>query len=127
MEKKIIKTNDAPAPIGPYNQAVIAGNTVYISGQIAIDPVTGNLKNTEIETETHQVLQNLASILKAADSNLGKVIKTSIFLSDMDLFSEVNKVYAQYFDEANAPARECVAVKSLPKNVNVEISAIAIL
>ncbi|MGC6480336.1 MAG: RidA family protein [Flavobacteriaceae bacterium] len=124
--KQIINTPNAPAPIGPYNQAVWAQNTLYISGQIGLDPQTMELQNSTIAIETRQVLDNLSAILTAAGLDRTAVVKTSIFLSDMELFSEVNEVYGQYFEEANAPARETVAVKALPKYVNVEISAIAV-
>lgn len=124
--KQIINTPNAPAPIGPYNQAVWAQNTLYISGQIGLDPQTMELQNSTIAIETRQVLDNLSAILTAAGLDRTAVVKTSIFLSDMELFSEVNEIYGQYFEEANAPARETVAVKALPKYVNVEISAIAV-
>lgn len=125
--KKIINTNKAPKPIGPYNQSILAGNTLYISGQIAIDPSTNELVLDTIENETQQVLNNLESILIAAHLNLENVVKCSIFISDMNLFGEINEVYSQYFNPETAPARETVAVKGLPKNVNVEISAIAVI
>jgi len=121
-----INTKKAPAPIGPYNQSVLAGNTLYISGQIAIDPKVGGVITSTIELETKQVLENLRVILEEAKFNLTQVVKATIFLRDMEYFSTVNKVYATYFDSKIAPARECVAVKGLPKNVNVEISAIAV-
>lgn len=123
--KKIINTENAPSPIGPYSQAVMAGGMLFISGQVCIDPKTGMLNNSDIETETTQVLDNLMAVLEASGCNSEDVLKTSIFLSDMALFDSVNKIYASYFDERTAPARETVAVKTLPKNVNVEISAIA--
>lgn len=123
--KKIINTENAPSPIGPYSQAVMAGGMLFISGQVCIDPKTGMLNNSDIETETTQVLDNLMAVLEASGCNAEDVLKTSIFLSDMALFDSVNKIYASYFDERTAPARETVAVKTLPKNVNVEISAIA--
>ena len=123
--KKIIKTANAPAPIGPYNQAVMAGDTLYISGQIAINPASGNLVDSTIEEETHQVMANLKAVLNEAGFDFANVVKTSIFLSDMNSFGKVNEVYGQYFTD-NFPARETVAVKTLPKNVNVEISAIAV-
>lgn len=126
MEKKIVRTKNAPTPIGPYNQAVKAGGFVYVSGQIALHPVSADLHLDNIEQETKLVLENLRAVLEAANSDLDHVVKTSIFLSSMDLFQSVNAVYAQYFDSKNAPARECVAVSTLPKNVNVEISAIAL-
>lgn len=126
MDKKIINTAKAPAPIGPYNQAVIANNTLYISGQIPLNPETNDLVSGDIGTETHQVMRNLAAILEEAGINFNHVIKTTIFLSDMALFSSVNEVYGSYFS-GDYPARETVAVKGLPKNVNVEISMIAVL
>ena len=122
--KKIINTPNAPAPIGPYNQAVLSGDMLFISGQIALVPGTGNLSDADITAETHQVMKNLDAILKAAGMNFGHVAKTTIFLSDMSLFAQVNEVYGSYF-ESDFPARETVAVKGLPKNVNVEISMIA--
>jgi 2-iminobutanoate/2-iminopropanoate deaminase len=123
--KQIIKTEEAPAPIGPYSQAVLANNVLYTSGQIAIDAKSGELILNSIEEETQQVMQNLAAVLKAAGMDFGDVVKSSIFLSDMQNFDAVNKVYASYFDEATAPARETVQVAVLPKHVNVEISMIA--
>ncbi len=122
--KKIIKTNAAPAPIGPYSQAVKAGNHLYISGQIAIQPETNELLVGTIEEETNLVMTHIGNVLKAADYQFGDVVKTTIFLSDMDLFPRVNEVYGRFF-EINPPARETVAVKGLPKGVNVEISIIA--
>jgi len=124
--KKIIKTTNAPAPIGPYNQAVLSGNTLYTSGQIAINPKTGNLVLDSIEEETKQVMENMKAVLNAADMTFENVIKTSIFISDMNNFSEINNIYATYFNEETAPARETVEVANLPKFVNVEISAIAV-
>ena len=124
--KKIIKTDKAPAPIGPYNQAVMHGNTLYTSGQIAIDPTNGELVLDNIEVETNLVMQNLKAVLEAADMDFENIVKTSIFLSDMGKFSQVNAIYAQYFNEETAPARETVQVACLPKNVNVEISCVAI-
>lgn len=126
MRKKIIYTSEAPDPIGPYNQAVLADETLYVSGQIAIDPFSGTLIQGSIEKETEQVMHNLDAILRAADMDFNNVVKCSIFLRDMDDFAAVNKVYGKFFDEQDAPARETVAVRTLPKNVNVEISAIAI-
>jgi 2-iminobutanoate/2-iminopropanoate deaminase len=126
MDKKIIQTNQAPAPIGPYSQAVKAGNLLFISGQVAIVPETGELAMGSTTEETTQVMKNLAAILETAGASFSNVVKTSIFLSSMDLFAEVNKVYAGYF-EKDFPARETVAVKTLPRNVNVEISMIAAL
>ncbi len=125
--KKIINTPDAPAPIGPYNQAVLVGNMLYTSGQIAIDPKTGDLLLDDIATETARVMESLAAILKAADMTFENVIKSTIFISDMDNFVAINKVYAQYFNPDTAPARETVEVANLPKFVNVEISMIAVL
>ena len=126
MSKIIVQTNQAPAPIGPYNQAVKAGGLLFISGQIALDPQTGELVEGSTADETHQVMKNLAAILKEAGLGFEQVAKTTIFLSSMDLFAEVNQVYGQYFS-GDYPARETVAVKGLPKNVNVEISMIAAL
>ena len=124
--KKIINTPKAPAPIGPSNQAVLVGNTLYTSGQIALNPVTMELVMDSIEVETHQVMENMKAVLEAADMTFENVIKTSIFISDMNNFSKINSVYAKYFDEATAPARETVEVANLPKFVNVEISMIAV-
>ena len=126
LMKKIIKTNDAPAPIGPYNQAVFAGETLYISGQIAINPVNNELMTSNIQEETEQVMRNLKAILQEAGLSFGNVVKSSIFISDMKNFGEINNVYSKYFDEETAPARETVEVANLPKYVNVEISMIAI-
>ena len=123
--KTIIKTTKAPAPIGPYNQAVLSDDTLYTSGQIAIDPETGKLEISDIKVETKLVMENLKAVLKAADMNFENVIKTSIFISDMNNFSLINEVYAQYFENETAPARETVEVSNLPKYVNVEISLIA--
>ncbi|ETN96194.1 endoribonuclease L-PSP [Zhouia amylolytica AD3] len=124
--KKIITSPNAPAPIGPYNQAVLSGNTLYISGQIALDAQTGELENSSIEAETEKVMKNLEAILEAAGLNFDHVIKSSIFLKNMNDFGKVNKVYGSRFDEATAPARETVEVANLPKYVNVEISMIAV-
>jgi len=124
--KKIIKTSKAPAPIGPYNQAILSGNTLYTSGQIAIDPSTGKLKTGTIEEETTLVMENMKAVLAAAEMTFDNVIKTSIFISDMANFSEINNIYGQYFNEDTAPARETVEVANLPKYVNVEISMIAV-
>ena len=124
MEKKIINTPQAPAPIGPYNQAVLVNNTLYISGQICIDPASGNLKNKDIQDETHQVMHNLKAILQDAGMTFSNVVKTTIFITDMGKFSELNEVYGKYF-AGNFPARETVQVSALPKAVNVEISMIA--
>lgn len=124
MNKKIINTSKAPAPIGPYNQAIISNNMIYISGQIPLNAETGELVSGDIETETHQVMRNLNEILKEAGINFNHVVKSTIFLSDMSLFGSVNEIYGSYFS-SDYPARETVAVKGLPKNVNVEISMIA--
>lgn len=124
--KKIIFTEKAPAPIGPYNQAVLVGNMLYTSGQIAINPLTNELVLEDIETETKQVMENLKAVLEAAEMTFENVIKVSIFISDMNNFSKINTIYGAYFNEATAPARETVQVACLPKNVNVEISAIAV-
>jgi 2-iminobutanoate/2-iminopropanoate deaminase len=124
MPKQIINTSEAPQPIGPYNQSIKAGGFLFVSGQIPIDPVTGNLIAGGIIAETHQVMRNLKVILAEAKLTFGHVVKTTIFLSDMSLFADVNEVYGSYFS-GDYPARECVAVKTLPKNVAVEISVIA--
>jgi 2-iminobutanoate/2-iminopropanoate deaminase len=124
MEKKIINTSNAPEPIGPYSQAVQAGSFLFISGQVAIDPITGNVDAIGINEETIQVMKNLAAILHVAQMDFNNVIKTTIFLNDMAHFAAVNEIYSGYFS-GDYPARETVAVKGLPKNVNVEISMIA--
>ncbi|QXP58623.1 Rid family detoxifying hydrolase [Olleya sp. HaHaR_3_96] len=124
--KKIISTSKAPAPIGPYNQAILSGNTLYTSGQIALHPETGALVIDDIKTETKQVMENMKAVLEAADMTFEHVIKTSIFISDMHNFAQINEVYGTYFNDATAPARETVEVANLPKFVNVEISMIAI-
>jgi 2-iminobutanoate/2-iminopropanoate deaminase len=127
MEKQIINTPNAPAPIGPYSQAVLAGNMLFISGQIAIDPASGTIKaGDDIIGETHQVMHNLKAILSAASMDFGHVVKTTILLSDIDHFGQVNEVYGKYFT-GDFPARETYAVRTLPKNVNVEISMVAFL
>lgn len=124
--KKIIITDKAPAPIGPYNQAVLIGNTLYTSGQIALNPSTMELVLDTIETETKQVMQNMKAVLEAADMTFENVVKTTIFIMDMNDFARINAVYGTYFDEKTAPARETVQVAGLPKGVNVEISMIAV-
>jgi 2-iminobutanoate/2-iminopropanoate deaminase len=124
--KKIIFTEKAPAPIGPYNQAVLSGNTLYASGQIAINPASGEIITDNINDETTQVMQNIAAILEAADMTFENVVKASIFIMDMNNFAAINTVYGSYFNEKTAPARETVQVACLPKNVNVEISIIAV-
>ena len=125
MERKIINTSSSPAPIGPYNQAVLIGNILFISGQIALEPKSMKLNNASIKDETHQVMSNLKNILIEVDMDFNNVLKSSIFLSDMSLFSEVNEIYGGYLESGNEPARETIAVKTLPMNVNVEISMIA--
>ena len=125
--KKIIYTENAPAPIGPYNQAILTGNTLYTSGQIAINPATGELVTANIEVETAQVMENMKAVLTAAGMTFENVIKTSIFIMDMNDFGKINTVYGSYFNEKTAPARATVQVACLPKNVNVEISMIAML
>lgn len=125
MEKKIINTPNAPAPIGPYNQAVQAGNMLFLSGQVAINPATGNIEATDIKGEAIQVMENLQAVLQEAGFGFADVVKTTIFLSDMSHFGTVNEVYGSYFT-GNYPARETVAVKTLPKHVNVEISMTAV-
>lgn len=126
MKKTIIKTDKAPAPIGPYNQAIMSGDTLYISGQIAIDPATGELVEGDIQKETRQVMENLKAILDVAGLSFEQVIKASIFVKDMHQFNAINEVYGSYFDAETAPARETVEVGNLPKFVNVEISMIAV-
>lgn len=123
--KKIIFTGKAPAPIGPYNQAVLFGNTLFTSGQIALHPETGELVLDDIETETRQVMENMKAVLEEAGMTFENVVKTSIFIMNMNNFAKINGVYGSYFDEKTAPARETVQVAGLPKNVNVEISMIA--
>ena len=125
MKRIIINTQKSPNPIGPYNQAILAENILFISGQIALDPKTMKLKNDSIKEETNQVMINLKNILSECDMNFSNVVKSSIFLKSMDFFGEVNKVYGSYFIEGNEPARETLAVKKLPMDVNVEISMIA--
>ncbi len=124
--KRIIKTDNAPLPIGPYNQAVLKNDTLYASGQIAIDPKTNTLVLGNIKQETKQVMENLVAVLKAADMDFSHVVKCSIFISDMNDFAAINEVYGSYFNHETAPARETVQVAVLPKNVNVEISLIAV-
>ena len=126
MGKKIINTPLAPSPVGPYNQSVKSGNTLYLSGQIAIDQSTGELIMNSIEEETHQVMKNIGHVLKAADMTYENIVKCSVFVSDMNMYSRINTIYAEYFDEDTAPARELVEVANLPKFVNVEISCIAV-
>ena len=126
MDKRIINTPNAPAPIGPYSQAVQAGNLLFISGQIPIDPATGKVEATDIIGEAHQVMHNLKAILTEAKIDFSHVVKTTILLSDISLFADVNEVYGKYFS-GDFPARETYAVKTLPKNVNVEISMTAIV
>jgi len=125
--KKIIFTKNAPAPIGPYNQAILKGNTLYASGQIAINPKTGELVTANIEEETHQVMHNMKAVLEAAGMTFENVVKTTIFIMNMSDFGSINTIYGSYFNEKTAPARETVQVACLPKNVNVEISMIAVL
>ena len=123
MEKQIVNTNQAPAPIGPYNQAVLTGNLLFISGQICIDAATGQLKNKDIQEETHQVMQNIKVILQEAGMTFANVVKTTIFITDMNRFGEINEIYAKYFN-GDFPARETVQVSALPKLANVEISIV---
>tara|TARA_B100001741_G_scaffold313819_1_gene322328 strand:- start:4298 stop:4678 length:381 start_codon:yes stop_codon:yes gene_type:complete len=122
--KKVIYTKNAPKAIGPYSQAILSNKTLYTSGQIAINPISGDLIINSITNETHQVMKNLQAILKAADMNFSNVLKCTIFLKDMNHYTDINLVYSEYFDK-NPPAREAVQVSLLPKNVNVEISLIA--
>jgi 2-iminobutanoate/2-iminopropanoate deaminase len=124
--KKIIFTDKAPAPIGPYNQAVLVGNILYTSGQIAIHPLTMELVIDDIETETKQVMENMKEVLETADMTFDNVVKTTIFIMNMGDFARINSVYGSYFDENTAPARETVQVAGLPKGVNVEISMVAV-
>ena len=124
MKKKIINTTNAPVPIGPYNQAILIDDILYISGQVCIDPVTNHLKNKDLQEETHQVMANLKAILQEAGMTFKNVVKTTIFLTDMNRFSELNEIYGKYF-ESDYPTRETVQVSALPKFVNVEISMIA--
>jgi 2-iminobutanoate/2-iminopropanoate deaminase len=126
MQKSIIRTDRAPAPVGAYNQAVRAGNLIYVSGQIAINPATGELITGDIESETRQVLDNLRAIVEAGGSSMDQVVKCEVFVNDMGNFGRVNTVYAEYFTEESAPARALVEVAALPKYVNVEISCIAL-
>ncbi len=126
MSKQIIKTDKAPSPIGPYSQAVKANGMVFLSGQVAFDPVSGELRTGDLQTETHQVMKNLAAVMEEAHITFEHVVKTSIFLSDMAHFAQVNEVYGSYF-KGDYPARETVAVKQLPRGVNVEISMIAVV
>ena len=125
--KKIIFTDKAPVPIGPYSQAILSGNTLYTSGQIAINPKTNELVLESIETETEQVMQNLKAVLEAANMSFDNVIKTTIFIMNMEDFARINSIYSQFFTNKNAPARETVQVSCLPKNVNIEISMIAVV
>jgi 2-iminobutanoate/2-iminopropanoate deaminase len=125
MKKQIINTTNAPAPIGPYNQSVKVGEMLFVSGQIALDPVSGELNMDDLNTETHQVMKNLGAILNEAGSSFDQIIKSSIFLSDMGSFGEINEIYGSYFT-GDFPARETVEVAQLPKSVNVEISVIAL-
>ena len=125
--KKIIETKNAPAPVGPYNQAVIVNGVLYASGQIALDPATGNLVMDDIETETHQVMKNIQAILTEAGVTFEEVFKCSVFVSDMNNYSRINAVYAEYFNDDTAPARELVEVANLPKFVNIEISIMAVI
>lgn len=126
MSKQVIKTANAPAPIGPYNQAIKANGFVFLSGQVAFDPATGALVQDSIAAETHQVMKNIEAVLKEAKLSFDHIVKTTIFLSDMQLFAEVNEVYGTYFN-GDFPARETVAVKGLPRGVNVEISMTAVV
>jgi len=125
-KKQIINTTEAPSPVGPYNQSILANGTLYISGQIAINPSNGELITTNIEDETHKVFNNIKAILAKAELTLEDIVKCSVFVSDMKMYERINAVYATYFNEETAPARELVEVSNLPKYVNVEISAIAV-
>lgn len=125
--KQIINTENAPSPVGPYNQAVIANGMLFLSGQIAINPVTKELVMDDIKKETRQVMTNIMAVLLKADASFKNVVKVSIFMTDMNYYNDINDVYSEYFDDEFAPAREAVAVASLPKGVNVEISVIAVI
>ena len=125
--KRIINSSKSPSPVGPYNQAIMAGNTLYISGQIGIDRKTGNLVMDDIESETHQVMKNIGYILEAAGMDFGDIVKCTVFVKDIGMYSRINAVYARYFEGATAPARELVEVANLPNYMNVEISCIAVL
>jgi 2-iminobutanoate/2-iminopropanoate deaminase len=128
MSRKVIQTPQAPAPVGPYNQAIRAGSLVFCSGQVALDPATGTVVGGgDVAQEAEQVMKNLEAVLSAAGASFKDVVKTTVFLTDMQDFATVNAVYARYFDEATAPARACVQVSVLPKNVKVEIDCIAVL
>ncbi len=125
MDKKIVKAKGAPAPVGPYNQAVVIGDLVYTAGQIPLDPVSGQMVGTDAGEQAQQVLKNLKAVLEAAGSSLAKVVKTTVFLKDLNDFNAMNAVYARYFDAANAPARSTIQVARLPKDSLVEIEAVA--
>jgi len=125
MTKKIILTDQAPAPIGPYSQAVLSGNTLYVSGQIPIDPETGDLVAGDIQVEAHQVMQNIGAILESAQMGFSNVVKCTIFVKDLNDFGAINETYGSFFSQEDPPARETVEVSQLPKNVNLEISCIA--
>ncbi len=128
MSRKIINTDHAPAPVGPYNQAIAAGQLLFVSGQIALDPATGNIVGQgNVEQQTQQVLANLKAVLAAGGATLNDVVKTTVFLADMNDFAVVNGIYAQHFGDDNAPARACVEVARLPKDVRVEIDCIAVI
>ncbi|MBI5023467.1 MAG: RidA family protein [Candidatus Omnitrophica bacterium] len=127
MEKKIVKAKGAPAPVGPYNQAVVIGNLVYTAGQIPLDPVTGQMVGTNAGEQAQQVLKNLKAVLESAGSSTAKVVKTTVFLKDLNDFNAMNEVYAKYFDAATAPARSTIQVARLPKDSLVEIEAVAIV
>jgi 2-iminobutanoate/2-iminopropanoate deaminase len=124
--KKIVKTHEAPPPVGPYNQAIITGNLIFTAGQIPLNPVTGELEGTDVKKQTEQVLKNVKAVLEAGGSNLSKALKTTVFLKNMDDFAAMNEVYAKYF-EVEAPARSAVEVSRLPKDVLVEIECIALI
>jgi 2-iminobutanoate/2-iminopropanoate deaminase len=125
--KQIVNTENAPSPVGPYNQAIIANGMLFLSGQIAINPVTKELVLDDIKTETRQVMTNIIAVLHKAGASFENVVKVTIYMVNMDDYGDINDVYSEYFDDDKAPAREAVAVKTLPKNVNVEISVIAVL
>lgn len=127
MTKKIVNTDKAPSPVGPYNQSIVsAGAMVFVSGQIALDPITNSLVQTSIEDETHQVMKNVEAVLRANDCTWDDVVSCSVFVKDMDQYGQINQVYASYFDEETAPTRALVEVSRLPRDVSIEISAIAV-
>lgn len=126
MGRVVVQTEQAPSPIGPYNQAIAHGDTLYISGQIAIDPATGDVRVDDIKTETRQVMENLNAVLTEAGMSFEQVVKTTIYMTDLGDYADMNLVYNEFFDDDNAPAREAIQISKLPKNVNLEVSMIAV-